>query len=80
MTERVEGIKPSFRMEEYKSVASSSILETEQSHKRVSEKRGLETCAWSSEREENAVLVRRRDLRNLLAVTVRPRFSKVSSF
>lgn len=67
-------------MEKYKSVASLSILETEQSHKRVSEKRGLETWAWSSEREENVVLERKRDLRNLLAVIVRPRLSKVSSF
>ncbi|KAG5040169.1 hypothetical protein JHK82_012293 [Glycine max] len=39
----------------------------EQSYKRVSKKRGLETCAWSSERQENAVLVRKRDLRKLLA-------------
>lgn len=67
-------------MEEYKSVASLSILETEQSHKRVSEKRGFETCEWSSEREENAVLVSRSDLRNLRAVIVRPRLSKASSF
>jgi len=80
LTERVEGRNPSFRIEKYKSVASLSILETEQSHKRVSEKRGLETWAWSSQREENVVLERNRDLRNLLAVIVRPRLSKSSSF
>ena len=66
-------IKSSFRMEEYNSMASFSILKMEQSYKRVSKKRGLETCAWSSERQENAVLVRKRDLRKLLA-------SKVLSF
>ncbi|KAG5028686.1 hypothetical protein JHK87_012200 [Glycine soja] len=54
-------------MEEYNSMASFSILKMEQSYKRVSKKRGLETCAWSSERQENAVLVRKRDMRKLLA-------------
>ncbi|RZC11632.1 26S proteasome non-ATPase regulatory subunit 2-like A [Glycine soja] len=51
-------------------MASFSILKMEQSYKRVSKKRGLETCAWSSERQENAVLVRKRDLRKLLASKV----------
>ena len=53
-------------------MASLSNLGTEQVHKRVSEKRGLDTKAWSSEGEENGVLERTRDLRNLLAVIVRP--------